>query len=364
MSDQPQLEVPPNGAPFFHVRRSAMVMAMWSLSAVALLVACYSWRYDPGYFGKFIVVLGFGIGIEIAYVALAEGRAGFRSGSSMLTAGLLAASIPPSVPFKEIFFALIAGIVLAKLSASSTRAIALNPALVARLFLMISYPNSITNWTTKAPNPDELSTATPLELFHEEGLMDGIYDPLSGLVQGKIGGVWEEFMIYAPGSPGEMFAILIIVLGIILYLKGILDWRIGVSFVVSFAIATAVFYGPEIAEELTKDGQTITNGALALQIANFTAFYVLGGAVIFSAVFIANDPISTPKSKGGRIAAGIIAGILNCWLRRETQYSETIVFTFLIINLLSPTIDRIAYHIRGYLLIWRKRKALRVVQLP
>lgn len=83
-------------------------------------------------------------------------------------------------------------------------------------------------------------------------------------------------------------------------------------------------------------------------------FSVVAGAVAFSAVFIAGDPKSSPVSKGGQWAAGCIAGVTNAVIRKYTFYSEGIVFSFLLANLLSPTLDRAAFFLRARILLRRR----------
>ncbi|OVE81308.1 hypothetical protein BVY04_03520, partial [bacterium M21] len=80
-------------------------------------------------------------------------------------------------------------------------------------------------------------------------------------------------------------------------------------------------------------------------------------AVLFAAVFIAGDPKSMPTSKSGKLVAGVLAGVINAVIRHYTFYSEAIVYAFLIVNLLSPAIDRIVFSVRGHLLARQQDRA-------
>ena len=125
-----------------------------------------------------------------------------------------------------------------------------------------------------------------------------------------------------PGSPGETFPVLLLLLGMLLCWKGIMAWRTPLAFLLSFGIATALF-------------------------GNSPLFDLCSAATIFSAVFIVSDPVSTPMSKGGKIACGIIIGVSNALIRNVTYYTEAIVYAVLIGNLCAPLLDRIAFEWQG-----------------
>ena len=72
--------------------------------------------------------------------------------------------------------------------------------------------------------------------------------------------------------------------------------------------------------------------------------------------FIAGDPVSTPVTRGGRWLAGVIAGVVNALVRAYTVYPEGIVFAFLTVNLLSPTLDRLCFRLRGRALQRQRRR--------
>ncbi len=317
-------------APFFASGNRVVGMMAWTLMALSILIGLFSIRYDHGFMAKYLIVLGMGLGLEACYCLWVEGRFGLRSGSSMITSALLISSIPTNMPLLPIFYALVAGVVVAKLSVSD-RGLHLNPVLVGRLFLMMAYHEEILNWTRVGLDVDAVSTATPVDLFHQEEIIYGIQD----LFAGRILGNFEEMLEIVPGGPGEIFTPVILLIGLFLWWKGILDVRLGISFVFSFAVSCYVFKQPVL-------------------------FNVLSGAVIFSAVFIGGDPRTTPSTKGGRIVAGILAGVGNAAIRSFTNNSEGIVYTFLVINILSPTLDRVHFLVRGAYLrhrqkLWRRK---------
>jgi electron transport complex protein RnfD len=314
-------------APFYRVGRRTMPMVLCTLGGLAILAVLYGIFYDPQYIIRWCGYVLAGLVLEALYMLLATGCFRLRSGSSALTAAILVMSIPASMPVKPIMFALILAIGLARMPVAPD-ALHLNPALVGRLFLMLAYAEEIVNWRLPRIDVDAVTTATPIELFHTEAFT---YE-LRELLLGRIGGDWEGFYEMVPGAPGEVFTPVILVIGLVLYWRGIVAWRTGVAFVVAFAVGCAALREP-------------------------VWFNVFSGAVIFSAVFIAGDPKATPVSRGGQLAAGVIAGLLNAMIRKYTYYSEGIVFSFLLVCLLSPTLDRIAFWLRSQVLLKRRRLA-------
>ena len=129
----------------------------------------------------------------------------------------------------------------------------------------------------------------------------------------------------------------IILMGLYLFYRGIPGWRTGASFIVAFLASCTVLRQPLI-------------------------FSLFSGSVLFAAVFIASDPKTTPASKGGQWTAGIIAGLTNALVRTYTYYSEGIVFSFLLINFLTPSLDRMAFALRSHIL-YRRRKRFEIKQM-
>lgn len=316
MSEDPVVPPMPE-APFYRVGHSTAPMAFCTLGALAMLTLLYGYFYDPGFIIRWCGYVLAGLALEALYMFLSTGRLRLRSGSSAITAAILVMSIPASMPAKPILFALILSIGLARMPVSHS-ALHFNPVLIGRLFLMIAYAKEIVMWKLPGMDVDAVTTATPIELYHTEDVVYSLRD----LLMGRIGGSWEGLYDMVPGGPGEAFTPVILLLGLFLYWRGIVAWRTGVAFGVAFAASCAVMHEPVL-------------------------FNVFSGAVIFSAVFIAGDPKSTPISKGGQLGGGVIAGVVNALVRTHTYYSEGIVFSFLLLCLITPTLDRIAFSIRS-----------------
>ena len=312
--------------PFVSVAVGVPRRVTYTLASLTALAALFAAVHDPGYLLKFIGVVLAGLAIDCAYRLLSTGRPGIGNGSSAVTAALLVLSVPATMPVVPVLYGLGVALVLVRLS-ESEKAIHLNAMLVGRLFLMLAYNEEIVAWSRRGLDLDAVSTATPLELYHGEEVVHDLLKLLSGRIDGAWGGMYE----LVPGSPGEVFGPVILALGALLVWRRAGHWRVGAAFLAAFALAS-------------------------LAIGEAVVFSVLSGSVLFAAVFIAGDPKSTPVSRGGRYAAGVVAGVANALIRRYTYYAEGIVFAFLLANVLSPTLDRIAFACRSRILV-RRRKA-------
>jgi len=214
-------------------------------------------------------------------------------------------------------FALIVAIWLVKLPYAGSP-LRFNAAMAGRLFLMLAYSSAVVDWGTPTW-PDVISCATPQELYSNEGATLA----LQPLLFGWIGGSWEGLFQIVPGSPGETYPVVLLLLGGVLCFKGIVAWRIPVAFLLSFIGTSAALGAPPLYQLFTS-------------------------ATIFSAVFIVSDPVSTPMSKSGKWIVGIIIGVSNAVIRHYTYYTEAIVFAVLIGNLFSPLLDRMAFTVQGW----------------
>ncbi len=313
--------MPPLKSPFLHIGARTSGMVLWTLAALLVPSAIYSILYASTFVFQLVGYALLGIVAEGIYALILRRKLPFNGFGSGLTAALIAASVPPSMPFLPMLFAILLAIWIVKLPMGG-RALRFNAAMAGRLFLMLVYPSHVVAWGT--PSADVISTATPQELYRSEGFT--LEWPQ--LLLGRIDGVWEDLFLLVPGSPGETLPPVLLLLGVVLCWKGIAAWRTSVAFLLSFGITTTLF-------------------------GNSPLFNLFSSATLFSAVFIVSDPVSTPMSKSGKIVCGIIIGVSNALIRHHTYYTEAIVYAILLGNLCTPLIDRIAFHLQGQRL--RKR---------
>ena len=303
-------------SPFLRTGPRTSDMAIWALAALMVPSAIYSMLYHSPFIFHLLGYAVFGMLAEALFVLVIKRKKRLVCTGSALTAALIASSVPPSMPVLPMSLSILVAVWGIRLPMAGL-AFRLNAAMVGRLFLMWVYSNEVVAWGN--PAIDVLSAATPQELYASEGFA---LEWLT-LLFGRIGGSWEDLFQLAPGSPGETFPVVLLLLGILLCFKGIIAWRAPAAFLVSFAVTSAAF------------------GDSAL-------FNLFSSATIFSAVFIVSDPVSTPLSKSGKIACGIIIGVSNAVIRHTTYYTEAIVYAVLLGNLFAPLLDRIAFAVKGH----------------
>ena len=245
-------------------------------------------------------------------------------GSAVLTGVLLGLTLPPSFPLWMACLGGVAGIGLGKLIWGGLGQNLFNPALVGRAFLQAAFPTSITSWTDPGqgfgflpqslftmpmmhPNVDAVSGATPLGLAKFEHQ----FASLSDLAIGSTG-----------GSLGETSAVLLVVIGIWLAARRIFDWRL----VVSTLVSVAVFSG---ALHLAKP-----------EIWPSPLFMLCSGGLLFGAIFMVTDPVSTPTTTKGAWIFGIGVGFLVVLIRVFGGLPEGVMYAILLMNAVTPHINR------------------------
>jgi electron transport complex protein RnfD len=300
-------------------------MAAWTLLALMVPSVIYSFLYHSTFILHLIGYTLLGMLAEFLYTLAVKRKLRLAGIGSGLTAALLAASVPTSTPFLPMCFAILTAVWIVKLSINRLP-LRFNAAMAGRLFLMLVYPAHIVNWGI--PTADVISTATPQELYRSEGF--ALEWPQ--LLFNRIEGIWEGLFLLVPGSPGETFPPLLLLIGLLLCKKGITSWRTPLAFLLSFSMTTWI-------------------------CGNHPVVNLVTAATLFSAVFIVSDPISTPISKGGQLACGIIIGVANALIRHFTYYTEAIVYAVLIGNLCTPLLDRLAFTLKSRHLDRRMKKA-------
>jgi len=302
-------------APFYRTGSSTEKMMFYVLMAISIQATIYSIYYhDMPYLLTYFLYIAFAFILQTVYSFLSDGKVKIPTLSAGITTGLLVLSIPSKMPPVAVLTALTLALLFCKFMIDK-QALRLNPMLVARLFLMFAFPDAIQNWTKPGVVMDSITTATPLTVFKYEE----ITFPLLEIIKGTIASSADSMYTYIHGSPADALPLISILIGLFLWKSGVLDWRCPLVFVGTFFITSFLLGNPPLYSTIT-------------------------GSIIFSAVYIATDLRTTPKSKIGRIIAGVIAGVINAFIRKYTWWPEGIVFAFLAVNILTPTIDRITFY--------------------
>jgi len=236
-------------------------------------------------------------------------------GSALATGLLLAFTLPPGSPFWMPVVGAFVAIAIGKQVFGGMGYNIFNPALVGRAFILAAWPGNATSWTgtihwgewlrSISINPnswmlDGVSTATPLSLLKLQGQMT---TPLH-LIIGNV-----------PGSLGETSAIAILLGAAYLLYKGTIGWHIPASYVGSVLL-------------------------LSFVLGENPVFHVFAGGLLLGAFFMATDVVTSPVTKWGRLIFGVGAGVVTMLVRTFGSYPEGVCYSILLMNGLTPLIDR------------------------
>lgn len=245
-------------------------------------------------------------------------------GSAALTGILLAFNLPSNLPIWLIIIGSFVAIGIGKMSFGGLGNNPFNPALVGRVFLLISWPVQMTSWPVPKPisegmlNYTDVTTgATPLGQL-AEAMRNG--DSMTKFAE-KIPDNMEMFMGFMGGSAGEIGAAALLLGFAWMLYKKIITWHIPVSILGTVAIFTGILW---LADPL-----------------NFInpVFHLLTGGVMLGAIFMATDYVTSPMSRRGMIVYGIGIGVLTVVIRLWGAYPEGVSFAILIMNATVPIIN-------------------------
>lgn len=226
--------------------------------------------------------------------------------SAVVTGLLLAFNMPASAPWWMPVLGSIFAIVVVKQFFGGIGHNFMNPALTARIMLMISYTGRMTSWV--APGVDAVSTATPLSFVKGVAEVPSNAPKLIDMLFGNIG-----------GSLGETSAILLILGGIYLVYRGIISIQIPAIYIGTVAVATLLFGGFD---------------------AYFMMYHLLAGGLMLGAIYMATDYASAPVTPKGRIIFAFGCGILTSVFRLYGGYPEGVGFSILLMNIVAPLIEK------------------------
>ncbi|MFH0842669.1 MAG: RnfABCDGE type electron transport complex subunit D [Bacteroidota bacterium] len=242
-------------------------------------------------------------------------------GSALVTGLLLAFNVPSNLPVFIVVIGAFISIAVAKMTFGGLGNNPFNPALVGRVFMLISFPVQMTSWAVPkgfaTSYADAVTGATPLAVV-KEGLKNG--EPLQQLLA-QIPTPSQMFLGNMGGSMGEVAAVALLIGFIWLLYKKIITWHIPVSVIGSLLIFTAILWlvNPE------KNASPL--------------FHLLAGGVLLGAIFMATDYVTSPMNPLAMIIYGCGIGILTVIIRVWGAYPEGVSFAILIMNAFVPLMN-------------------------
>ena len=289
-----------------HVRSSESTRRIMLDVIIALLPATVCGVIFFGLHALLVVLMCVvvSVGTEALSQVIMRRKITALDGSAALTGLLLALNLPPSVPLWIPALGGAFAIIIVKQCFGGLGHNFLNPALAARAFLVVSWPTAMTTWTMPA---DAVSTATPLTALK---MGEGVLSPYLDMAVGNIG-----------GCIGETSAIALVIGGLYLLARRVINWRIPAVYIATVALITWVA-GPQ---------GLFTGDAL---------YHILGGGLMIGAFFMATDYTTSPMSGSGKIVFALGCGILTSVIRLWGGLPEGVSYSILLMNLVVPLINK------------------------
>lgn len=304
-----------------HVRsQDSTPMIMWNVVGTLVpIIAAAAWFFGVS---ALLVIAATALGALLTERVI--GRDGtLADGSAVITGLLLGLSLPAGLPLWMACLGGAFGLGFGKLVWGGLGQNVFNPALVGRAFLQAAFPVAITTWPTIGgsfwklkgdlfafpfthPNPDAITSATPLGLLKFEGKGTAVAQLILGNTSGSL---------------GETAALVILACGIYLAWRGYLNWRIPAAVLLTVIVFGAVIHAVD------------AHRPDAL-------FMLFSGGLMLGTVYMATDPVTSPVTNRGRWVFGVGVGVLVVVIRIWGGLPEGVMYAILFMNALVPFINR------------------------
>jgi Na+-translocating ferredoxin:NAD+ oxidoreductase subunit D len=302
-------------APYLHNKAVSTRRIMLDVVIALLPTAVASvWFFGGSALMLMIVSVLSAVAAEFLYQYLMKQPITVSDLSAVVTGLLLAFNLPANAPWWIAVIGSFLAIILVKQFFGGIGQNFINPALAARAILMLSWTSLMAagvlphggEWIAPA-SADAVSVATPLA------------QNASGFT------LWQLFSGNVPGMIGETCKLTLLLGGLYLLIRKVIDWRIPVAFLGTVAIAYFIQTGTLYSAE------SGTHNVL---------YQLLSGGLILGAVFMATDYVTSPMTGLGRLVMGIGCGLFLFVIREYSSYPEGCSFAILFMNVLTPLIDR------------------------
>lgn len=239
--------------------------------------------------------------------------------SAVVTGMLLAFVSPVTTPYWMIIIGAFFAIIVVKQLFGGIGKNFLNPALAGRAVLVASYAGTMTTWVDPAAgkaalfgsNADVITTATPLAMM-KSGAFAELLEKYT---------VGDMFVGNIPGSLGEVSAAALLLGGIYLIGRKVINWQIPVAYIATVAVLTFLF-------------------PLAGTGVQWMLYSLFGGGLFLGAFFMATDYATSPVTKKGQLIFGIGCGLFTVLIRYFGSYNEGVCYSIMVMNLLVALIDK------------------------
>ncbi len=312
-----------SGSPHLHSDLSTRKIMYGVVLALlpAMIVAVY--YFGLGALKVIILSVTFSLVFEwLIQKYLIKGALTITDGSAVVTGILLAFNVPSNLPWWMVIIGALVAIGIGKMSFGGLGKNIFNPALVSRVFLLVSFPVAMTSWPKPHPITkmlvDTITGPTPLG-YIKEGL--GAGKTLAELTP-HLPSYAQQLMGQMGGSLGEVSALALIIGGIYMLWKKIITWEIPVSMLLTVFVVSGILW--------------LINPQHYMD----PVFNLLTGGVMLGAIFMATDMVTSPMTRSGQLVFGFGIGLITMLIRVWGAYPEGVSFAILLMNAVVPLINR------------------------
>lgn len=231
--------------------------------------------------------------------------------SAAVTGLLLAMNLPSSLPIWQALIGCVVAIIVVKQLFGGLGQNFANPAITARVIMLIAFSGTMTSWPVTAfHSVDALTSATSLDVVTAAtplGIMSGLEGTLPSYI--------NMFLGNHGGSLGETCTLTLLIGGIYLIARRVITWHTPVVYLATVAVIAALA------------GDSVL-------------YHLMGGGVVIGAFFMATDYVTTPPTAKGKIIFGIGCGLITMIIRLWGAYPEGCSFSILLMNILTPHITK------------------------
>jgi Na+-translocating ferredoxin:NAD+ oxidoreductase subunit D len=291
-----------------HIRSGESTKRIMMDVAIALLPALFAgiWFFGLRALLLTIVAVVFAVASEIAMQKIMKRPVTAGDFSAVVTGLLIAFNVPATLPLWMVAIGSIFAIVIVKQCFGGVGHNFVNPALAARAVLLASWPVDMTSWVQ--PGVDVVTTATPLAIIKGTEAVNQALPSLMDLFIGNVG-----------GCIGETSALALLIGGLYLLYRRVINYRIPVVYISTVGVLAFVFSGFNL---------------------SYVPFHILAGGLLLGAIFMATDYSSSPMTAKGQVIFAIGCGLLTAVIRFYGGYPEGVSYSILLMNITTPLIDR------------------------
>ena len=272
------------------------------------------WFFGAPALALMLVSVVFAVLSELVYEKITHQKTTIDDLSAVVTGLLLAFNLPANAPWWMAAIGSIIAIVLVKQMFGGIGQNFVNPAMTARIILMVSFPTAMARWTAplvSAWSADAVTTATP---------MASLAASSGGNLSADLPSLWRMLVGYHGGSMGEVCALALLVGGVYLIIRRVISPIIPAAYIGAVAV------------------WMLAAGRGDLR---FVAYELLGGGLLLGAFFMATDYATSPITAKGKWIFGIGCGVITSVIRLYGSLPEGVSFSIILMNILVPHIERL-----------------------